>query len=71
MIKVVRLTTSEASWHWPSQVGIGHRKLALVVVVDDGLWKIFKFNGRRPQRWLLNLINLSKAGVVDDGYCLN
>ena len=30
-------------------------KLALAVVVDDGLWQIFKFNGRRPQQRLLNL----------------
>ena len=30
-------------------------RLALVVVVNDGLWQIFKFNSRRPQRRLLNL----------------
>ena len=30
-------------------------KVALAVVVDDGIWQIFKFNSRRPQRWLLNL----------------
>ena len=30
-------------------------KVALVVVVENGIWQNFMFNSRRPQRKLLNL----------------
>ena len=43
-------------------------KLALTVVVDDYLWQIFKFNGCRSQRRLLNSINLPKAVVHNEDH---
>ena len=44
--------------------------LTLAVVVDDGIWQIFKFNSRRPQRWTtaIEFKILSKAGVADAGH---
>ena len=52
--KIVCLATSKARWHWPSlwTTAFGKFLSSMAVVVDNDLWQIFKFNGRRPQRRL-------------------